>query len=48
MADGDTLEALFTRTRAIRRGIIAEGQETASPDFGRREGAKAEAPGKAG
>jgi cyclohexadieny/prephenate dehydrogenase len=24
--DGDTLEKLFTRTRAIRRGVIAEGQ----------------------
>ena len=24
--DGDTLEALFTRTREIRRGVIAEGQ----------------------
>jgi cyclohexadieny/prephenate dehydrogenase len=26
---------LFTRTRAIRRGIIEAGQETAAPDFGR-------------
>ena len=34
--DGDGLFALFTRTRAIRRGIVAEGQETAAPDFGRR------------
>ncbi|MCA0400676.1 MAG: prephenate/arogenate dehydrogenase family protein [Proteobacteria bacterium] len=33
--DGDGLHALFTRTRAIRRGIIASGQETAAPDFGR-------------
>jgi cyclohexadieny/prephenate dehydrogenase len=24
--DGDTLQALFTRTREIRRGVIAEGQ----------------------
>lgn len=24
--DGDTLEALFTRTRDVRRGVIAEGQ----------------------
>ena len=23
------------RVRAIRRGIIAQGQETAAPDFGR-------------
>ncbi len=34
--DGEALEALFTRTRAIRRGIIEAGQETASPDFGRQ------------
>ena len=34
--DGDALHALFTRTRAIRRGIVAVGQETAEPDFGRR------------
>ena len=34
--DGQGLFELFTRTRAIRRGIIAEGQETAAPDFGRR------------
>lgn len=33
--DGEGLHALFTRTRAIRRGIIASGQETAAPDFGR-------------
>ena len=36
--DGDKLFDLFTRTRAIRRGIIAVGQETASPDFGRPHG----------
>ena len=36
--DGDALEALFTRTRAIRRGIIEAGQETAEPDFGRHHG----------
>lgn len=34
--DGDGLHELFTRTRAIRRGIIASGQETPAPDFGRR------------
>jgi len=33
--DGDALHALFTRTRAIRRGIVAMGQETAEADFGR-------------
>jgi cyclohexadieny/prephenate dehydrogenase len=34
--DGDGLFRLFTRTRAIRLGILAEGQDTAAPDFGRR------------
>ena len=33
--DGDKLFDLFARTRAIRRGIVAAGQETAAPDFGR-------------
>lgn len=33
--DGPALEALFTRTRAIRRSVINAGQETAAPDFGR-------------
>ncbi|MCW6506687.1 prephenate/arogenate dehydrogenase family protein [Lichenifustis flavocetrariae] len=36
--DGDGLFELFTRTRAIRKGIIAQGQETAAVDFGRRVG----------
>ena len=36
--DGDKLQELFTRTRAIRRGIIDAGQETAEPDFGRQHG----------
>ncbi|MGD9738529.1 MAG: prephenate/arogenate dehydrogenase family protein [Bauldia sp.] len=34
--DGEALFQLFTRTRAIRRGIVAAGQETAKADFGRR------------
>jgi len=34
--DGDKLEAWFTRTRAIRRSIIAEGQDYPAPDFGRK------------
>ncbi|MDF2810973.1 MAG: cyclohexadienyl dehydrogenase [Microvirga sp.] len=34
--EGDKLHDLFTRTRAIRRGIISQGQETPEPDFGRR------------
>ncbi len=33
--DGDTLHALFTRTRTIRRTIIDAGQDTEAPDFGR-------------
>jgi cyclohexadieny/prephenate dehydrogenase len=33
--DGEGLLNLFTKTRAIRRGIIEQGQETAAPDFGR-------------
>ena len=33
--DGDTLFEHFTRTRAIRRGIIEIGQDTPAPDFGR-------------
>ncbi|UPH71562.1 prephenate/arogenate dehydrogenase family protein [Abyssibius alkaniclasticus] len=33
--DGDMLHDYFTRTRAIRRGIIDAGQDSAAPDFGR-------------
>jgi cyclohexadieny/prephenate dehydrogenase len=33
--DGAALEALFTRTRAIRRSIIEAGQDTEAADFGR-------------
>jgi cyclohexadieny/prephenate dehydrogenase len=33
--DGEMLFDLFTRTRAIRRGVIEAGQDTASPNFGR-------------
>jgi cyclohexadieny/prephenate dehydrogenase len=36
--DGDSLQALFTRTRAIRRGVIDAGQDTSAPDFGRPHG----------
>ena len=35
MGDGPHLHDYFTRTRAIRRGIIEAGQDTAAPDFGR-------------
>jgi cyclohexadieny/prephenate dehydrogenase len=33
--DGDYLHDYFTRTRAIRRGIIEAGQDTDAPNFGR-------------
>jgi cyclohexadieny/prephenate dehydrogenase len=33
--DGSALFDLFTRTRAIRRGIVDIGQDSATPDFGR-------------
>jgi len=32
---GDELFDLFTRTRAVRRSIIEQGQDDAAPDFGR-------------
>ncbi len=35
--DGDALFNLFTRAREVRRNIIAAGQETAAPNFGRDE-----------
>ena len=35
--DGEMLHAYFTRTRAIRRGIIDAGQDTDAPDFGRKK-----------
>ena len=35
--DGAALHELFTRTRAIRRSIIAEGQDDARPNFGRAD-----------
>jgi cyclohexadieny/prephenate dehydrogenase len=41
MGDGDLLHAYFTRTRAIRRGIIEAGQDTSAPDFGRVAAVKA-------
>ena len=33
--DGETLFNQFTRTRAIRRGIVDIGQDSPAPDFGR-------------
>ncbi len=38
--DGETLHELFTRTRAIRRQVIAEGQDDGRPDFGREDHGK--------
>jgi cyclohexadieny/prephenate dehydrogenase len=34
--DGEGLHELFSRTRAIRKGIVALGQETTEADFGRQ------------
>ena len=34
--DGEALFDHFTRTRAIRRGIVSIGQDEAAPDFGRK------------
>jgi len=34
-SDGDALFDLFTRTRAIRRGIVETGQDSGAADFGR-------------
>jgi cyclohexadieny/prephenate dehydrogenase len=42
--DGDTLFEFFTRTRAIRRGIVQTGQDSAAPDFGRPHEALPHAP----
>lgn len=35
--DGDALQDLFARTRAIRRSIIEQKQDDARPDFGRSD-----------
>lgn len=37
-SEGDKLFELFSRTREIRRGIVAAGQESAEPNFGRDRG----------
>jgi len=39
-SDGDALYKLFTRTRAIRRGIVDAGQDSAEVNFGRNVGVK--------
>ena len=36
--DGDALFDLFTRTRAIRRSIVEQGQDDDVQDFGRTHG----------
>ncbi|WP_455466035.1 prephenate/arogenate dehydrogenase family protein [Bartonella sp. B39] len=40
VGDGDTLFNFFMRTRAVRRNIIAAGQEIDAPDFGRHSVSK--------
>ena len=40
--DGDALFDHFARTRAIRRGIVEIGQDSAAPDFGRAHRAVAD------
>jgi cyclohexadieny/prephenate dehydrogenase len=42
--DGDALFEHFTRTRAIRRGIVNIGQDSAAPDFGRPHGSLPQVP----
>jgi cyclohexadieny/prephenate dehydrogenase len=42
--DGEALFNLFTRTRAIRRGIVEIGQDSPAPDFGRPHPALAALP----
>lgn len=41
LGDGAHLHEYFTRTRAIRRGIIEAGQDTPAPDFGRAKSGRA-------
>jgi cyclohexadieny/prephenate dehydrogenase len=36
LGDGQTLLNLFSKTSAIRRSIVQQGQDTAAPDFGRQ------------
>jgi cyclohexadieny/prephenate dehydrogenase len=42
--DGEALFEHFARTRAIRRGIVDIGQDSAAPDFGRQHQALPHAP----
>jgi cyclohexadieny/prephenate dehydrogenase len=41
--DGETLFRRFSEARAIRRGIVAAGQDTPAPDFGRAAAGQPEA-----
>jgi cyclohexadieny/prephenate dehydrogenase len=43
--DGEALFEHFTRTRAIRRGIVEIGQDSAAPDFGRPHAQLGKKPG---
>ena len=43
--DGEALFDHFTRTRAIRRGIVEIGQDSAAPDFGRPHAHLTDKPG---
>lgn len=45
--DGEHLHDYFTRTRAIRRGIVDAGQDTDAPDFGRGGARKSDKPAEA-
>jgi cyclohexadieny/prephenate dehydrogenase len=42
--DGEALFEHFSRTRAIRRGIVTIGQDSAAPDFGRKHAPLPSAP----
>jgi cyclohexadieny/prephenate dehydrogenase len=42
--DGEVLFEHFNRTRAIRRGIVTIGQDSAAPDFGRKPAPLPDAP----
>jgi cyclohexadieny/prephenate dehydrogenase len=42
--DGEALFEHFTRTRAIRRGIVEIGQDSAAPDFGRLQTSATKSP----
>ena len=46
--DGETLYKLFVEARAVRRGIIQAGQDTAAPDFGRHGAVGTDAGGAPG